>query len=735
MEESLRILKPYLRGLPLIVFAMITGYLIMAQYLNYVTPKYESVTRLRLADIGEGVPNSNLFKDFDVFVSSNKIAAEIEVLKSQMLIDQTLNHLDFDVEMYRVGKMRTTELYHDSPFTLEFLSLEKRLYDRLFNLRLRDDLSYTLITPDGTEHHATLGDTLYVSGAKILLDLNKPFINSRKSVHIADDYQFKKLSRTELISQVKRDLSILPVDKDVAVIRLIFASPHPKKAARFPDILARTYIEDYISNKSEAARVTMDFLDNQVHEVRIKLSQIERDIEAYRNKENITNIRQQSETILREVSQMKIQQTNLFMSLKAINELNRYIQEGAENFEQLAPNFEAFTDLLSTELIKKIKDLRAERHDLLLIFTLNEPRVKIIDKKLDDIYTYLIESISNTRRNVEIKYENLSRDITLAELQLIDYPEKERLLIILQREFEIYQASYNFLNEKKIEAEIAHAASISFHRIIENATVPKLPFSPNYVILKIVAALLSAAAMIVLIFLVHTIKARVNDQLTIESTSSIPVVASTPRLKNIQNLQEHFLHQVNKLEVKKLLKLGNIITVNAFSDKEGKSFNALHLAEAVSKQKRNVLFVDIENQLSLSPLEAGQAHALSETLAVVHLNNPEFRFYTNEEISALIKSLSEGFDITIIANSSIGKQIALQVMKAADINFVVVDSRLTPAKQILQVDLLKEEYGFEHIYFILNRIAYNPNVVLEIAGWLLKKAGLKQNPFKTLTYA
>jgi len=735
MEESLRILKPYLRGLPLIVAAMIAGYLIMAQYLNYVTPKYESVTRLRLADITEGVPNSNLFKDFDVFVTTNKLAAEVELLKSQMLINETLNHLDFDIEIYRVGNMRTTELYHDSPFKVEFLSLENRLQDRLFNLQLRGDLTYTLLHPDGTEFQASLGDTIEVQGAELILSLNEPFVNSRNKVDIEDDYQFKKLSRAELISQVKGNLSILPVDKDVAVIRLVFASPHPEKAARFPDFLATTYIEDYISTKSEAARVTMNFLDNQVNEVSSKLSQIERDIEAYRNKESITNIGQESETILREVSQMKIQQTNLLMSLEAINELNRYMQEGAQNFEELAPNFEAFTDLLSTELIKKIKELRAEKHDLLIIYTPREERVKVIDEKLNDIYTYLIESISNTRRNLEIKYENLSRDITIAELQLIDYPEKERLLTILQREFEIYQASYNFLNEKKIEAEIAHAASISFHRIIEHATVPKLPFSPNYVVLKIVAALLAAGGMFVLIFLVHIIKARVNDQLTIESTSAIPVAASTPRIRNIHTLQEHFLHQANKLEVKNLLIPGNKLTINAFSDKEGRSFNALHLAEAISKQNRKVLFIDIENLLGLSPANSGEIYSITETLSVVHLDNSDYRFYTNEQISGLIKTLSEQFDSTIISNANIGTQVSLQVMKASDVNFVVVDSRLTPAKQILQVDLLKEEYGFDHVYFILNRIAYNPNIVFEIGNWFLKKAGLKQNSFKALTYA
>ena len=66
---------------------------------------------------------------------------------------------------------------------------------------------------------------------------------------------------------------------------------------------------------------------------------------------------------------MKIQQTNLKMNLDAIKDLESYMEKGKENFLELAPNFEAFTDLLSTEMIKKIKQLQSEKKDLLMEYT------------------------------------------------------------------------------------------------------------------------------------------------------------------------------------------------------------------------------------------------------------------------------------------------------------------------------------------------------------------------------
>src|SRR5689334_11846014 len=118
MEENFRILKPYLRGFPIIVLAMVIGVMAAKKYLGYVTPMYESTVKLKLADVSEGVPGSNLFKDLDVFASANKIAAEIEVMKSSVMINKVLDSLDFDLEVYRIGQVRKVELYHESPFII-----------------------------------------------------------------------------------------------------------------------------------------------------------------------------------------------------------------------------------------------------------------------------------------------------------------------------------------------------------------------------------------------------------------------------------------------------------------------------------------------------------------------------------------------------------------------------------------------------------------------------------------
>ncbi len=719
MNESLQFLKPYMRGWPLIVLAMIAAYVVAAKYLTYVTPMYESTARLRLADIEEGVPNSNLYKDFDVFATTQKVNAEIEMIKSHLLLTKALDKLDFNIQIFRVGKIRKSELYSDSPVKIKVIEISQNIEDEYIGVEISEKLDLVVSIPGGKMIEGRFGDTLNILGAKVVIELNHELVLNKSDISIADDYVFMINSRRKLISDVLSNLDVSPVDKDIAVVRITYKSAHPEKAAAFPNALAQAYIQDYIETKQGAAGITVDFLSERIDEISKRLSEVEDDILNYRNKKGITNIRQETETDLRKISQLKIQQTNLKMSFDAIRELEAYIEAGKENFLDLAPNFEAFTDLLSTELVKSIMQLQAEKKDLMLIYTTRDDRVQVVDQKIRDLTRYLEESIRNTRRNLEVKYNNLVNDIQLAELSFVGLPEKERTLTVLNREFEIYQQTYNFLNEKRIEAEIAKAARIAFHRLITPATLSKTPVSPNYTIIKIVAAMLGMFGAIMLIFVVHMLKARVNNSMVIEQTSMIAVVAQVPKLKKRGEEEKHFLQMLAQLEVKQLMPSGGITCLNGFKTREGAKYITHNLLKTYEFQERKVLLIDFHGHIfpslscSLEPVQ------VNSSIWALNIDHESVKHLSSAALKAFIRQFADGFEQVLVLNDQLTGLFAVTVMSASDLNLVSVDARLTPAKNILKVDLLKEEFSLQNVYFVLNRAGYNPGIIREI---LLKVA-------------
>lgn len=719
MSDSFNFLKPYLRGWAIIIGAMILAYAAASKYLNYVTPMYESTAKLRLADMNEGVPNSNLFKDLDVFATTQKINAEIELLKSSALIAKALSRIPFDVQIFRSGSIRKTELFRDSPVLIFPLQWQENLNDKTIKLTVDNDHAITLTLESGEQFHGQLGDTLQIDNSRIHIALNEALVQSKKNLQVADNYLFSVLSTEKQISLVNSQIDIIAVDKDVPVIRISFKSSHPGKAALFPNALAEAYIEDYIENKYGAANVTVDFLNERITEISAKLDNSEQMILSYRDEKNITNIKQETETELRKISQLKIQQTNLKMSLEAIRDLETYVQSGKENFLELAPNFEAFTDLLSTEIIKNIKQLQAEKRDLLLQYTPKDEKVAVVDAKIKDLTSYLIESISNTRKNLETKYNKLITDIETAELVFIDVPEKERMMTILNREFQIFQQSYDFLNQKKIEAEIAKAAKIAFHRIITPATVSPAPVSPNRAIIKIVSAILGLMGAVILIFIIHALKARVNDISTVESSSMIPIVAMVPKLKTSAEIDNFFVKTLAEWEVKGLLQEQNISCFTGFNNKHGVAFITQQLAAVLQKQQRNLLVIEIENDAQQPRADFAREEQLSAQLTKITIADSQLKLLTTKTWQAYVHEKASAFEYTLLINTVFGEAYTTATMATAALNVVCIDTRLTPAKLITEVDLMVQEYQLPQVHFAINRVGYNPSFLRELRQYLL----------------
>jgi len=706
MNENLRILNPLYRGFPIIILVMILSVLSAKKYLSYVNPIYESTAKLKLADTEEGLSSANLFKDLDVFASVNKIATEIEVLKSSKLIKKTLDELPFTTEIYRKGKVLTVELFKNSPITVQGKFLSEKALDKRYVLNVISRNEYQLFYPDSTKGiSGQFGKPIKIEGGTLLIGLNKPFIQSKEKLKVIDSYEFEFLSTQKLVAQINENLDIVSVEKDVPVIRINMKSYVPEKAALFVNKLAEMYIRDYIESKFVAANTTVDFLKEEINRSNKKLIASENNIRNFKDQKNIVNIKQETETDLRKISQLKIEQTNLKMNLDAIKALNTYIALGKENYLDLASNFEAFTDLLSTEMVKKMKELQSDKKDLLLTYTPENEKVKIIDAKLKDLIDYQIESIKNTQYNLQTKYNVLSNDIAESEKVFIDLPEKEKQLAILNREFTIYETNYNFLNGKRIDAEVARSAKIAFHTIISAAEISKTPVSPVRSIIISVAAILGMLGSIVFIYIVHYAKAKVNDEFTIATNSTIPIALATPFITIKENIKDNFLKEAIQMELKGMLQNQSILVISSFDQAEDHLFHSEHLAEAFKNQGRNVLIIDVTGQLEG---KLDQKNYLS-------FSDLKYLSQTKSVFQKEIQEKMQNHDLCIVHNQSLKEdKLGLLFMSLATQNLIVLDSRKTAEKTIIEIELLKDEYELPNVWFVLNKAGYNPSILAEI---------------------
>jgi uncharacterized protein involved in exopolysaccharide biosynthesis/Mrp family chromosome partitioning ATPase len=724
IDNIKRLLIPSIKGIPIIIGLTLVAILLATKVIIYSVPMYQSFAVLRLDDKSTGLSGTNLYKDFDVFFTPQKIAAEVEVLKSGQLILRVVDQLNYNVTYYREGRVKRTELFADLPFELEFKHISSQYLDKEFLLVVKDSTSFklaytvqgTLIWVDG-QFSKEIDEGIFNLKLKLL-----PFLEGKKQSKLRGEYVFIYNSKHKQMELIKSNLFVKAVDKDVAVIRIGYKSEVPEKASEVVNTVAKTYIENYIDIRTDAADKTGSFIEDRLDLVSEELMKSERELEVYRSKNKIVNLRQQTETGLREASQVRVQYNNIVMQVTALDSLDQYINKGNPNFLNLAPQV-AFADLLFTELIKKMKTFQGERRELLMKYTAENEKVKVIEAKIEDLIVYLKESIKKTKHDMSTRQKELKLFLDKLENQFDQLPTNEKQMIILEREFQLNQEMYNFLTQKRLEASIVKAATISFHQVLEYGVPNYTAISPNKKLILFVSGLLGILLSLAFIYLREFLSGKINSRGQLEKLTSLPIIGVIPRIhpkRGIDIDSTKFSGLASEFEVRNYLEDGSTFLIGSSLPGEGKSFVAQHLAQAFHLKGKSVCLLDF-NALNpefgnkqkanwLEDLKEGRliskaSFIRGENGIDILPNSFDLSVLDRETIDALMKQLKLRYDILIFDSAAtvLGNE-SLLLYTLVDHIIYLYRAKFTGIKYAQQAEMLAEEYGWKNIHLILNGV-------------------------------
>jgi uncharacterized protein involved in exopolysaccharide biosynthesis len=692
-----RQLLPLIKGLPIIALFFLAALLIASQMVNYTPNTYQTIALVKLDNQINGLSNNQLYSDFDVFSTESKIQAEAAVLNSRLLIGMALDSLDYSVSLYRKGQVRNAMLYGDSPISISYRFVNAKLFDEDYFVNISSDKTFQLVNKKGEPldfPETALGDVVFLDGGMLKIEAN-PELLYKRELQLEGDYIIHIFSRDGLIADVSGRLNIVEVDKEIPIIRVVYRDQHPKKVADLANRLCKTYIEDYVEVKSQAAAQTVKFINQKLAEVQEELRKTEIALEQYKAVNGVVNTQQETETGLRQISRLEVQLINLEMNEKAVLELEEYIS-GGDYFKDRSINF-GFGDLLMTELVKKLKMWQDERIDLLIKYTEESDEVNAVDQKIEELKKYIVEAIKRNKVEIMTKKREIKKSLEVVSKQFDGLSTREKELRVLERNFNIQEQVYNFLSQKKIEASIAASANLSFHRIIQEATVPKEPVAPNKTLITFLAGFFSLILAITLVYLEKYVRAKVTGRHDIERHSALPLLG----LIRSGNSTEDFLGMAKTMKLKNYLSDHSVIAVSSTVDGEGKSYVAQNLAECLARLDRKVALLShqsskvnsmaLEAFLSLNEKGSSQLSLLHQT------SNAQLGF--EEEL----EQLKQQVDIVIIDTvaSGIGVE-GIEAMKYADVNLYIIRSNKTSIDYLCHADRLVEEYQLENVMLVLN---------------------------------
>lgn len=696
-----RQLLPLIKGSPIVIVIFLVALFIAGKVILYTPNTYQSIARIKLDDQKYGFSNNVLFSDFDIFTTKNKIQAEATVLMSPLLVGMALDSVDFEQSIYRKGKLRNTMLYKDSPILVEHEFMNKELYDKDYFILVNADNTYQLVDENGNYNGfeaQKLGEATLLEGGLIRVSKNEALLANRK-LQLEGAYILHVFSKSGLIKDVSSRLDVKEIDKELPIIRVVYKDENPKKVAEFANVLCRTYINDYVVTKSSAAKRTVDFIDKKINDVLKDLQNAELELEEYKDVNGVVNTRQETETGLRQISNLEIQLINLEMNEKAVLELEEYISSG-NYFAERAINF-GFGDLLMTELVKKLKLWQDERIDLLVKYTPESDEVKAVDQKIEEIKVYIVEAIKRNKSEILTRRAEIEKSLETVSTQFEGLSTREKEMRILEREFHLQEQVYNFLSQKKIEASIASSADFTFHRIIEEAIPAEKPVAPNATLITFVSGLLGLIIGVSFIYLRRFALAKVSDRLDIERHSDLPLIG----LIRKDNSSEDFLTLVKSLQLKDKLKQNGILAISSTIGGEGRSFVAQNLANTLSELGMRIALVSMEsNQSSLRDFNSLSVdeYLLNGEKAKCMIKLTQ-AVPTNLDFEQKLFQLKADFDLVVLDTPASAVNVSgIEAMKLADHSLYVIRANKTSIDYLNHADRLVEEYSLKNVMLLLN---------------------------------
>lgn len=730
LHQLVNIYRPYAYiFLILFILTAIPVYM----YVQTTLPMYESFASILIKDERRGQVDSKMEEVLDVFSRKNIVENEVEVLKSNALLQEVAGNLKLYSTIWEDkgwNGRRILPGYHASPFIAE--------------IRNEASIRKTIRLP----FEVLDEETILLSGKKIpvakwfrIAAVELRFLPNPeywKEDPVEGRRFFVKLTPVVKAAQeLASRLMVGPASKQASVILLRVRDEVPDRGERILNELVQVYALSSVRKKQEAAMQTLRFIESRLEKVTMELDSVELGIERYRKSSGLVDLSEQSSQYLRSVEQHDLELTRMKMQLAIIDEVEGYLRSG--NGSVMAPSTAVLADPGLSQMLERLYIREQEKERVRKTTAENNPILTSMDGEIGRIKSSIMENLSSLRRNIEVGQEYLTGVSGKYNALLRNIPKKEKELIEVSRQRSIKSGIYSFLLQKKEETMFALKSTVSDHQLVEYPSSGNEPVSPKIPFLIAFALIMPIVTGIGGVTLREYLNGRVLYRKDIEQLTNIPVigeiafdrtegeiVAASGRRSFVQEqfrqLRAAYRHLEGGVEKH------NRVMVTSCVEGDGKSFVASNFAIGLARSGKRVVLIGLDLyqpklhelfQLEASPgisdwllqtckisdiLKSTTVNDLTVIPAGSATDNP-CELLSDGRLKRLLDTLSTRFDVLVIDAPPV-KPVTDAWEIAQECNFVlfVVRHNHTPKSGLQLLDEDLAQHKIEQACIVFNGV-------------------------------
>ncbi|RYE55675.1 MAG: polysaccharide biosynthesis tyrosine autokinase, partial [Sphingobacteriales bacterium] len=582
------------------LLSVVIAMTIALSYLRYTTPIYNVTSRIMVQDDKKGnvMAESAMMSELGLRTKSN-VDNEAEIFKSRTLMKRVVEEMRLNASVITEGRVKKTEVYGKSvPFLMDWNHLKEDSLGSIGNRITITKLSGATfkITANDKIWQGVWGKPIELPIGDITFKINQDYVGSwDKECDII-------LSRTDAaVAQNLASLNVTIPNKLVSIVELSFNTSVPDKGEDILDKLVEVYLKANVDDKNRIADSTISFIDDRLSLVTSELTDIEKGIEQFKTKNELTNLTEEARALISNTSDFDRQLTQQEVQLSIVRALEKHLQE---NDKRMVPASLVLEGKTFADLISSYNATQLDRERLLLSTTESNPMVQNLDQRLQSIRTDLINSISGFKRNLEVSITDLRNRSNNVMAKIRQIPIKERLFIDISRQQSIKQELYLFLLKKREETAVTKSSTIANARIIDAAKSAAEPFSPKRNIVYLFAFSLGLFGPAAWLYLRELLNTRVMFRTDVTDICSVPImgeighnqeekiVAVDQGVRTV--IAEQFRSLRTNLQFLLTSKIEKTVMVTSSMSGEGKSFVSINLAVTLALSGKRVILLELD---------------------------------------------------------------------------------------------------------------------------------------------
>ena len=733
-----KILSQFIDYWPYYIISLILCLFIRYVFIIYSTPLYKVHSQVLVQDEENNNSSSSslqsgVLNDFGgLFNIKNNAYNELAILQTPDLLEKVINENHLYITYFHKGKVRDVELYKESPFTAEFKSVS----DTFPNMQL--EASFPNHGNNNT-YEIKSGDSILSGNFNQPLHFHSGDLTIKRSAYgfAFSKYIIRINAVQNTLASIRGSLNASLPDKDNSVINLDYITNIPLKGEDILNYLINAYLERNLNEKNRIADSTITFIDSRINLVFTDLGGIEKNIQHFKQSNNIADLEAQAEQLVSNTSDYYKQLNDAQVQLSVVKTMLAYVQNENNNYRPV-PALTTLDPTFAT-LLEKYNGMMIERDRMLLTIKETNPLAKNLELQIANLRADLIKSLQSQAKNLVVAVNQFSANNNQLKNQVHNVPLQERQYIDLSRDRDVKQTLYLYLLQKKEETAITKASNISSASIIEKPQSEYAPFSPNKKLSLIVALVAGFALPTIIILLINVLNNRISsrDDITAETSCTILAEIGHSSSQNMLSMEdegrsiiaEQFRIFRTNIDFTIARKQCPKILITSSISGEGKSFVAANIAQVYAYSGKKVLLIELDlrkpklsSMLKMENIGGFSSYIVSgkdinEFIRPIPGNKNIFllnsgpippnpaELILSPAVGEMFKKLESLFDVIIIDSPPIGVVIDAQILSQhSDVNLFVIRQGYSFKNSIDLINDIIINKKFNNLYLVLNDV-------------------------------